>query len=156
MGSMQHFLTKEGYIKLKNELEYLKTVARKEVIERIATAKELGDLKENAEYAEAKDDQGHIESKILELEDTLKNAVIVDEGKKGKQTHATIGSNVVVVCDDRRCSYAIVGPEEADPSESKISFESPLGKAFLNKEVGDSVTIKVPRGEFTYKILEIN
>jgi transcription elongation factor GreA len=152
---MTHYLTREGYIKLKNELEYLKTVARKEVIERIANAKELGDLKENAEYAEAKDDQGMIESKILEIEDALKNAQIIDDTKSGKQSTVAVGTTVVVLCNALTCQYMIVGVEEADPPQSKISYESPLGRAFLHRKVGDTVKVKVPRGEFEYQIIEI-
>ena len=152
---MTHYLTREGYAKIKNELEHLKTVARKEVIERIASAKELGDLKENAEYAEAKDDQGMIESKILELEDTIKNAVIVEEGKHGKQSSVTIGSTVVVSCNSTKCEYTIVGTDEADPGMSKISYESPMGRAFLDKQKGDQVAVATPRGIMEYRIVEI-
>lgn len=155
---MQHYLTQDGYQKLKSELEHLKNVARKDVIERIATAKELGDLKENAEYAEAKDDQGLIEAKICELEEVLKNAVIVDEEKKkksGGEHVVTIGSTVSVSCKGTACEYMIVGTEEADPSNAKISYESPLGSAFLNKRIGDQVVVSAPKGEYTYVILEI-
>lgn len=153
---MQHYLTREGYEKLKEELEYLKSVARREVIERIATAKELGDLKENAEYAEAKEDQGMIEAKILELEEAFKNAVIVDdEKKKSIPTHVSIGSTVMVSCDSMTCEYMIVGIEEADPAASKVSFESPLGRAFLGKKVGDQAVVMAPRGEYVYMIKEI-
>lgn len=155
---MQHYLTHDGYQKLKSELDHLKTVARKEVIERIAAAKELGDLKENAEYAEAKDDQGFIEAKICELEEVLKNAVIVDEEKKksgGGVQAVTIGSTVSVSCKGNTCEYMIVGTEEADPSHAKISYESPLGRAFLNKRIGDNVIVSAPKGEYTYVILEI-
>jgi len=152
---MTHYLTREGYLKLKNELEYLKTVARKEVIERIANAKELGDLKENAEYAEAKDAQGLIESKIFELEATLKNTEIVDEGKPQKQSTVSIGSTVIIECAGKKCEYMIVGTEEADPEQAKISYESPLGRAFLNRRAGEKVMVKVPKGEFEYLIVEI-
>lgn len=155
---MQHYLTQDGYQKLKSELEHLKNVARKDVIERIATAKELGDLKENAEYAEAKDDQGLIEAKICELEEVLKNAVIVDDEKKRNSSGAhvaTIGSTVSVSCMGTVCEYMIVGTEEADPSHAKISYESPLGRAFLNKRIGDQVVVSAPKGEYTYVILEI-
>ena len=152
---MIHYLTQEGYIKLKNELEHLKTVARKEVVERIATAKELGDLKENAEYAEAKEDQGMLELKISEIEESVKNAVIIEEGKKGTQSFVTIGSTIIVSCNGKKCTYTIVGIEEADPAKLKISYESPIGHAFLNKKVGDTVTVKVPKGEFVYSIIEI-
>ncbi|MBI4599998.1 transcription elongation factor GreA [Candidatus Uhrbacteria bacterium] len=152
---MTHYLTREGYLKLKNELEYLKTVARKEVIERIANAKELGDLKENAEYAEAKDDQGMIESRILEVEETLKHSEIIDETKQAKQQFVGVGSTVVVSCNGRTCDYMIVGTDEADPGQSRISYESPLGRAFIHKRAGEKVMVKVPKGEFEYVIMEI-
>ena len=153
---MIHYITAEGYQKVKDELDHLKTVARKEVIERIATAKELGDLKENAEYAEAKDDQGMIEAKILELEELLKTAKIVDDSsKKGKPSQVTVGSTVVATCNAKECTYMIVGGEEADPNHSKISYESPIGRAFLNHRVGDSVVVSVPKGTFTYTIIDL-
>ncbi|MBI4252832.1 transcription elongation factor GreA [Candidatus Uhrbacteria bacterium] len=153
---MQHYLTQDGYLKLKSELEHLKTFGRKEVSERIATAKELGDLKENAEYAEAKDDQGLMEAKISELEEVIKNAVIVDEEKKrGNTQTVSIGSVVSVSCNGNTCEYMIVGSEEADPSHAKISYESPLGRAFLNRRIGDRVAVTAPKGEYTYVILEI-
>lgn len=151
---MSHYLTKEGLEKLKADLERMKTVARKEVIERIAAAKELGDLKENAEYAEAKDDQAMLESRIAEYEQILKVAIIIDE-TKGSKTHVSIGSTVTVKSGENLCTYTIVGSEEADPITFKISHESPLGRSFLNKQVGESVMVKVPKGEFEYVIMEI-
>lgn len=151
---MAHYLTKEGMEKMKKELETMKSVLRREVIERIAAAKELGDLKENAEYAEAKDDQAMLESRILEYETILKVATIIDE-KKGEKTEVSIGSTVTVKCGDNLCTYTIVGSEEADPISFKISHESPLGRSFLNKQVGESVMVKVPKGEFEYVIMEI-
>ncbi|MEK7122272.1 MAG: transcription elongation factor GreA, partial [Patescibacteria group bacterium] len=141
--------------KIKSELEHLKTVARKEVVERIATAKELGDLKENAEYQEAKDDQGFLEAKILELEEAVKNAVIVDDKQNRQPTHVSIGSTVVVSCNSTTCEYMIVGIEEADPAAAKISFESPLGRAFLGKRIGDEAVVTAPKGEYIYIIKEI-
>lgn len=151
---MAHYLTKEGMEKMKRELDTMKTVLRREVIERIAAAKELGDLKENAEYAEAKDDQAMLEARILEYETILKIATIIDE-KKGEKTEVSIGSTVTVKCGDNLCTYTIVGSEEADPISFKISHESPLGRSFLNKQVGESVMVKVPKGEFEYVIMEI-
>ena len=136
------------------DLEQMKTVARKEVIERIAAAKELGDLKENAEYAEAKDDQAMLESRIAEYEQILKNAILIAE-TSGSKTHVSIGSTVTVKCGDNVCTYMIVGSSEADPITFRISHESPLGRSFLNKKVGESVMVKVPKGEFEYVIVEI-
>lgn len=139
---------------MKKELEYMKTVLRKEVIERIMNAKELGDLKENAEYAEAKDDQALLEAKILEYEIIIKGAEIINEDHKDT-SRVTIGSKVRVECNGTTCTYTIVGSEEADPSAQRISHESPLGKAFLNKRIGEFALVKVPKGEFKYVILEI-
>lgn len=151
---MAHYLTKEGLEKMKNELETMKAVMRREVIERIAAAKELGDLKENAEYAEAKDDQAMLESKILEYETIIKRATIIDE-ERGEKTQVSIGSTVTVKCGDNLCTYTIVGSAEADPISFRISHESPLGRSFLNKQVGETVMVKVPKGEFEYVIMEI-
>lgn len=151
---MPHYLTKDGLEKLTADLAHMKSVLRREVIERIAAAKELGDLKENAEYAEAKDDQAMLECKIAEYEQIVKQAVIIED-KKGVKTQVSIGSTVTVKCGDNLCAYMIVGSEEADPITFKISHESPLGKSFLNKQVGESVTVKVPKGEFEYVIMEI-
>ncbi len=154
---MAHYLTKEGLEKLKNDLSHLKTVVRKEIIERIAAAKELGDLKENAEYAEAKDDQALLESKILEFEIALKEAILIDEEKlaQGDPALVQVGSRVTVEMGDKKFQYLIVGSEEANPALFKISHESPLGRSFLGKRIGESVIVKAPRGEFTYAIVSI-
>ncbi|MEK7619158.1 MAG: transcription elongation factor GreA [Patescibacteria group bacterium] len=151
---MAQYLTKEGRVKIEKELSNMKTVLRREVIERIAAAKELGDLKENAEYAEAKDDQAMLESKISEYENIVKNAMLIDE-TKGVRTEVSIGSTVTVKCGENLCTYTIVGSAEADPISFKISHESPLGRAFLNKQIGETVTVKVPKGDFEYVIMEI-
>jgi transcription elongation factor GreA len=156
MSRMPHYLTKEGLEKITHDLHKMKTVNRKEVIERIAEAKELGDLRENAEYAEAKDDQAMLESKILEYENILKNVVIIDGSQdRSKLKSAQIGATVTVQYDSQTVSYQIVGSEEADPMERRISNESPLGRAFLGKQVGEKVMVKVPRGEFEYIIVDI-
>lgn len=133
----------------------MKGAARREVIERIASAKELGDLKENAEYAEAKEDQALLESKISEVEAILKDAVLIDEDRGANTTIVQVGSTVVVECKGTKCTYTIVGTEEADPIQAKISNESPLGKAFLHKGRGDKVLVRVPKGEFEYIIVDI-
>lgn len=151
---MKHYLTKEGLEKLKQELAHMKTVMRKEVIERIMIAKDLGDLKENAEYAEAKDDQAMLEAKITEYETIVKQAEIINEQTR-TSNKVSIGSKVKVECSGAICTYTIVGSEETDPANAKISHESPIGKAFLNKQVGEFAIVKVPKGEFKYVILEI-
>ena len=152
---MPHYLTKPGLKKLQDELEFLKAGARREVIDRIAAAKELGDLKENAEYAEAKDDQAMLESKIAEIEATLKDAVLIEEEHSSSSTVVQVGSRVHVECNGTRCMYTIVGTEESDPAALRISNESPLGRAFLNKSRGDKVVVRVPKGEFEYIVVEI-
>lgn len=153
---MPHYLTKEGLLRLKQDLDQMKTVARKEVIERIAEAKELGDLRENAEYAEAKDDQALLEAKISEYENIFKHAVIIDDMPSGSElANVQIGATVTVQYDSQQTSYQIVGSEEADPVARRISNESPLGRAFLGKRVGERVMVRVPRGEFEYLILDI-
>jgi transcription elongation factor GreA len=151
---MTHYLTKQGLQKIKEELEHMKQVTRKEIIERIAAAKELGDLKENAEYAEAKDEQALVESKILELETALKGAVLIEESH-GNHSTVSVGSTVITQCDGSKFTYTIVGSEEADPLSHKISHESPLGKAFLGKKIGETVIVRVPKGDFAYSIVEI-
>jgi len=151
---MAHYLTKEGLEKLKKELEQLKNVTRKEIVARIAAAKELGDLKENAEYAEAKDDQGLLEARISELDRTIKTAVFIDETQH-TTNEVSIGATVKVRIGGKDTEYTVVGPEEADPTTNHISYESPFGKAFLHKKVGDKVIVKVPKGDFEYEIVEI-
>ncbi len=151
---MPHYLTKEGLEKLRKELGHLKSVTRKEIIERIATAKELGDLKENAEYAEAKDDQALVESKIYDLEDKVKNAVVIKENNEDHYT-VTIGSTVVATSMAGKVEYTIVGSDEADPVKGRISHESPIGKAFLGKRKGEKIVVKAPKGEFEYTVTDI-
>jgi len=149
-------LTPEGLKKLKEELEHLTGTKRKEISDRIKIAKEFGDLSENAEYQEAKEQQAFIEGKILELESIIKTAVVADNNvtKDGKKI-VRIGSQVLVARDDQNLSFTIVGSTEADPVNKKISLESPLGQALLDREVGDEVEVKLPLGIAHYKILEI-
>lgn len=153
---MTHYITREGLEKIKNELHELKNVKRREVIERIRNAKELGDLSENAEYAEAKDEQGFIEGKILELENFINKATIIDE-KIASGDIVTVGSTVVIQCEgeNEKKEYTIVGSNEANPSEGKISNESPFGRAFLGKKISDSVEILVPKGKVICEIINI-
>ena len=151
---MTHYLTREGLEKLKVELEELKTVKRQEVIHRITVAREQGDLSENAEYADAKDEQSFIEGKILELEALINRAVVID-GNGSNGGEVALGRTVVVDCGGRTLAYMIVGSNEANPAAGKISNESPLGCAFLGKRVGDRVTVTVPKGEMECMIVEI-
>lgn len=151
---MPHYLTKEGLEKIKKELEELKTVKRKEIIEKIQKAKELGDLSENAEYADAKEQQSFIEGRIVELEDLINKAVVIEENKKSSQI-IDLGSTVKVQSQNGEKEYKIIGSKEADPEKGLISNESPLGKAFLGRKIGEKVIVKTPKGEVEYTILEV-
>lgn len=150
---MAPVLTPEGLEKIKKELDYLKNVKRQEISEKIEKAKELGDLSENAEYQEAKEEQGMMEARISELELLLKTAVVSDGN--GKKDEVSIGSEIVVESKGIEQNFKIVGFNEADPSKGLISNESPLGSAFIGKKKGDKVEVEVPAGIIEYKILEI-
>ena len=149
-------MTYEGVKKLEEELEYLKTVKRKEITEKIKVALGYGDLSENSEYDEAKNDQAFTEGRIIQLENMLKNAVVVDESEIPKDK-VSVGS-IVKVMDyefDEEVEYTIVGSAEADPMNFKISNESPVGKALLGARVGETVEVQVPDGVSKFKVLEI-
>jgi len=150
----EQIISQEGYDKLQDELNLLSIVRRKEIAERIERAKELGDLSENAEYSEAKDAQALNEGRILELSNTLKNVTIVENTNNDKEK-IDMGSIVKVVSNGQEKEYEIVSFNEADPLSGKISNESPLGMAFLNKKKGDEVMVETPRGEVKYKILNV-
>ena len=152
----KNIMTYEGIKKLEEELEYLKTVRRKEITEKIKVALGYGALSENSEYDEAKNDQAFNEGRIIQLENMLKNAVVVDESEIPTDK-VSVGS-IVKVMDyefDEEVEYAIVGSAEADPMNFKISNESPVGSALLGKKVGDVVEVTVPSGVSKFEILEI-
>ena len=157
MVEKQEILTQEGYNKIEEEVEYLKTVKRKEVAERIKVAISFGDLSENAEYDEAKNEQAQVEERIVKLENMLRKAVIIDESQIDSDT-VTVGCTVKVYDTDleEEVEYTIVGSAEADPYNGKISNESPVGKAFLGRHKGEDVEVQVPNGVVIYKILEIS
>jgi transcription elongation factor GreA len=148
-------ITREGYNKIKEELDFLTKTKRKEIAERIERAKELGDLSENAEYSEAKDAQALNEGRILELNSHLKSVTVVDKtgGSRGK---IALGSKIKALVKGNKKDYEIVSFNEADPLEGKISNESPLGVAFLDKKKGDEVSVQTPNGEVVYKIIDVN
>lgn len=152
----QYVMTYEGVKKLENELEYLKTVKRKEITEKIKVALGYGDLSENSEYDEAKNDQAFTEGRIVTLENMLKNAVVVDESEIPKDV-VSVGSKVKVKDYefDEEVEYSIVGSAEADPMNFKISNESPVGSALIGKKVGDVVEVAVPSGVSKFEVLEI-
>lgn len=153
----KNILTYEGLKKLEDELENLKVVRRKEVSQKIKEAREQGDLSENAEYDAAKDEQRDIEARIEELEKILKNAEVVVE-EEADLDNVSIGCSVKILdCEfDEELEYKIVGSTEANSLKGKISNESPVGKALLGKQVGDTVTVETPAGEFSYKVLSIH
>lgn len=156
MSEKKYVMTYEGVKKLEDELEYLKTVKRKEITERIKVALGYGDLSENSEYDEAKNDQAFVEGRILQLENMLKNATIVDESEIPTDV-VNVGAKVKVKDYefDEEVEYAIVGSAEADPMNYKISIESPVGNAFVGKKVGDIVEVAVPGGVSKFEILGI-
>ena len=151
---MREYITREGLEKLKMELGHLSDVKRKEIAERLEKCLAFGDLIENAEYHETKEEQAFIEGRILELEDLIRNAVVVATEKQDK-TYAQVGSTVLVSAGAKKEEFKIVGAEEASPLEGKISINSPLGMAFLNQPKGALVKVKTPKGIAQYKILKI-
>lgn len=150
-------LTDEGLKKYEQELEYLKTVMRKEIAEKIKVALSFGDLSENSEYDEAKNEQATVEARIYELEEMLKNVKIIDDNEINTEK-VTIGSKVKVLDLEynEEFVYKVVGSAEADPKRGQISDESPVGKALLGHAVGDQVTAEAPAGEISFKIIEIS
>ena len=150
----EHFVSQEGLDKLKNELATLKQ-RRREIADRIAEAIKLGDLSENAEYHEAKDDQGLNEARMAELEDLIHRSVVIADQKKRKGAEINIGSTIVIQNGGGKKEYTIVGSSEANPSQGLISNESPLGKAFMGRKAGETIKFEAPSGPLTYTILEI-
>ncbi|MCK8059551.1 MULTISPECIES: transcription elongation factor GreA [unclassified Fusibacter] len=157
MGNKSVVLTHEGFNKVEQELELLKTVRRKEVAEKIKHARAFGDISENSEYDEAKNEQAELEARILKLENIIRNAHVIDESEIDME-HVSVGT-VVKVFDfefDEEVEYTIVGATEADPFNFKVSNESPIGEALIGKGIGETVEIVVPDGVTKLKILEIH
>lgn len=152
---MIYYLTPEAFQKLKDELAHLKTNRRKEIAQVVQEAKDLGDLSENAAYQEAKESQGKLESRIMELELILKNVSFI---KKNSNNYLEVGSTAEIVNLDslkNKKVINIVGSQEAKPEEGKISNESPLGKALLGHRAGDIVSVNTPQGTIKYKITKV-
>ncbi|MCM3765378.1 MULTISPECIES: transcription elongation factor GreA [Bacillaceae] len=149
-------MTQAGKEKLEQELEYLKTVKRKEVVERIKIARSFGDLSENSEYDSAKEEQAFVEGRITTLENMIRNAKIISESELAGDT-VSLGSTVTFVelPDGEEETYSIVGSAEADPFEGKISNDSPIAKSLLGKKVGDQVSVQTPGGEMSVRIVSI-
>ncbi len=154
MNTKPTYLSREGLEKLRAELDEMINVRRPEVAVRIHDAKENGDLTENAEYEDAKNEQAFVEGRIQTLEAIIKNATIIDENHTND--HVQIGSTVFVKSADGEERFTIVGSTEARPSEGRISNESPVGRALLGRKKGDKVVVRVPAGDFTYTILSIS
>lgn len=151
---MAQELTREGYDKLAQELEHLKTVGRKEAAENIKEARSHGDLSENAEYDEAMNDQGRLEARITELEGILKDAIIISASAAGL---IHVGSVITLkdLDDDEEDDYVILGENESSSEENYISAESPAGKAIMGKKAGDTVVVEAPGGQINYQIVKI-
>ncbi len=153
----QTTVSSEGLKKLQEELEYLKTTKRKEVAEAIKTARAFGDLSENSEYDEAKNEQGLVEARIAEIESMLKNVKVIDESNI--RTDAVDVGNRVKVKDetfDEEIEYTIVGSSESNPMDNKISDESPIGRALIGAQVGETVKAETPGGDIVMMVLEIS
>ncbi|WP_170007757.1 transcription elongation factor GreA [Bacillus fonticola] len=150
-------MTQKGKEKLEQELEQLKMVKRKEVVERIKIARSFGDLSENSEYDSAKEEQAFVEGRITTLENMVRNAKIIKEDEMNSDT-VTLGKNVTFqeLPDGEEETYTIVGSAEADPFDGKISNDSPIAKSLLGKAVGDEVNVQTPGGEMNVKIIKIH
>ena len=148
------YLTNEGFLEIEEELNHLKNVKRPEIIKALKDARALGDLSENADYDAARDEQAKVEGRITELEKLLETAELIEKRDTDK---VGLGTTVKIVYeeDDDEEEYRIVGSKEADPSNNKISNESPLAKAIMNAKVGDTCVVESPNGHYNVKILEI-
>ena len=155
--NMKQMYTKQGYQDLLDELKYLKLTRREEIKEQIAVARGFGDLSENAEYDEARNEQAKVEARIQELEALIENAEIIDETNMDVRS-ISLGSLVKLLDEDfqEEITYSIVGSNQADPLESKISDQSPIGRALMGKKAGESVTVTAPAGELHFKVLEVS
>lgn len=148
------YLTREGLADLKAKLNLLKTERRREIAEAIHTAKEQGDLSENAEYVSAKEEQHRLEEEIAELEAAIKHAKLIT--KSSDTAHVDLGDTVTLECDGKESTYVIVGSDEANPLEGRISNESPMGQALLGKRKGEQVRIPVPNGHKECVVVQIS
>ena len=154
--NMKQKYTKQGYQALVDELKYLKLTRREEIKEQIAVARGFGDLSENAEYDEARNEQAKVEARIQELESLIENAEIIDESTMDARS-ISLGSVVKLLDEeyDEEITYSIVGSNQADPLEQKISDQSPIGRALMGKKAGDRVIVTAPAGELRFRVLEV-
>ncbi len=147
------FLTPEGLEELKKELKELIEIKRVQVVQKIAQAREMGDISENNAYSSALEEQGFVEGRIAELEDIIKNSVVAKDKTGGV---IAVGCKIRVHVDGEEEEYCLVGAPEADPKVKKISYESPLGKALIGKKVGDKIEMEAPDGKIVYTILAVS
>jgi transcription elongation factor GreA len=154
MNNKPAYLSREGFEKLREELDEMVNVRRAEVAARIHDAKEHGDITENAEYEDAKNEQAFVEGRIQALSALIKNAVMIEQNHS--TTHVQIGSTVTVQSEDGKEKFTIVGSAEAAPAEGRISNESPVGRALLGHKKGEVVDVSVPAGQYSYKIISIS
>ena len=154
MADAKVYLTSEGYLEIEEELDHLKNVRRPEVIKALKDARALGDLSENADYDAARAEQAQIEGRILELEKIMENAEIIENNNTGK---VSLGCTVVINYedDDETEEYRIVGSKEADPSDNKVSNESPIAKAIMGAKAGEVRKVESPNGKYNVKINEV-
>lgn len=153
-NSSRIFMTAEGLAKVKKELSQLQTAKRKEIAQRIQSARELGDITENSEYESALEEQAFVEGKIEELEEVIRQAEVIEKAATDDSCVA-VGSKVRVHLEGVEQDFEIVGELEADPGKNKISHESPLGQALLGKKVGDKIEVEAPVGKLSYTVLRI-
>lgn len=149
------YLTKEGLAELKEEYDELTNIKRPDVLTRVTQARNMGDLSENAEYVASREELTFIDGRIDELEIILKQAVVIREGVNTSNHAVKLGSTVTLHSNGKKEVFTVVGEWEADPTNKKISHESPLGKALLNKRVGEKVKVEAPAGKITYSIVSI-
>jgi transcription elongation factor GreA len=155
MNNKKIYLTKKGFEDLQKEYDDLLNKRRPEVVGRLSSAREMGDLSENAEYTAAREELAFIDGRIEELEELLKQAELISDGNHKTQA-VELGSHVVVKIGEKKETFTVVGEWEADPVEKKISHESPLGKALIGKNVGAEIEVEAPAGKMVYKIVSIS
>lgn len=155
MNGKKIYLTKKGFEDLQKEYDDMLEKRRPEVVERLSSAREMGDLSENAEYTAAREELAFIDGRLEELEELLKQAELIKDDNHKTQA-VDLGSQVIVKIGDKKETFTVVGEWEADPVEKKISHESPLGKALIGKSVGDEIEVEAPAGKMVYKIVSIS
>lgn len=156
MDAKKIYLTQQGFDDLKKEYDDLVKVKRPQVVARLSSAREMGDLSENAEYSAAREELAFIDGRIDELETILKHATLIADAPKSQKALVSLGSKVTVKIDSKKEIFSLVGEWEANPAEKKISHESPLGKALMGKTVGDEIEVEAPVGKMRYTIVSIS